>query len=209
MKHEWRKHEKQYYLSRNNPEVISIPEFGFYTIEGEGNPSSNSFLECVQALYAASYGVKMSCKKGMAPKGYFYYTVYPLEGVWDINEEAKKNFTGVLDKNTFVYKLMIRQPDFVDEEFASIILEHVRAGRDLPKHDDIKFERIEEGTCIQMMHRGSYDNEPASFKLMEDYAASMRVNRISKVHREIYLSDARRVAPEKLKTVLRFQVHKI
>lgn len=93
MKYEWRKKEKEIYLPNNKPVRIQIPEFGFFSIEGEGNPNDKSFAEYIGVLYSLSYAIKMSPKKGMAPEGFFDYTVYPLEGVWDIKEEAKKNLS--------------------------------------------------------------------------------------------------------------------
>ncbi len=107
MKHEWRKKEKEIYLPKNKPVRIKIPEYKFYTIEGRGNPNDDFFPEYIGVLYSLSYAIKMSPKKGMEPEGYYDYTVYPLEGVWDINEEAKKNFNGVLDKDSLIFKLMI------------------------------------------------------------------------------------------------------
>ena len=209
MKHEWRKKEKEIYLPKNKPVIIQIPEYKFFTIEGTGNPNDDYFSEYIRVLYSLSYAVKMSIKKGIEPKGYFDYTVYPLEGVWDINEEAKKKFDSKFDKNDLVFKLMIRQPDFVDEQFTMMILERTKQKKFNVLLDNVKFEKITDGVCVQMMHLGSYDNEPESFKQMEDFAQQQNLNRTSKVHREIYISDARKVAPEILKTVLRFQVKKV
>ena len=208
MKHEWRKKEKEIYLPKSKPEKMQIPEYKFFTIKGSGNPNDDYFSEYIRVLYSLSYAVKMSIKKGIEPKGYFDYTVYPLEGVWDINEEAKKKFDGKFDKNDLVFKLMIRQPDFVDEQFAMMILERTKQKKFNVLLDNVKFEKITDGVCVQMMHLGSYDNEPESFKQMEDFAQQQNLTRTSKVHREIYISDARKVAPEILKTVLRFQVKK-
>src|SRR5690606_3535439 len=98
------------YLPKNKPELVSLPAFKFYTIEGEGNPNDAFFAEYIGVLYSLAYGVKMSPKKGLEPKGYFDYTVYPLEGVWDLNEEGRKKYKGsTIDKNDLVFKLMIRQ----------------------------------------------------------------------------------------------------
>lgn len=133
------------------------------------------------------------------------YTVYPLEGVWDINDEAKKTYNGVLDKDTLVYDLMIRQPDFLSTEYVDKIVKETKLKKPNPLIDEIKFLEIEEGPCIQMLHLGSYDNEPDSFRQMEAFADEHDLKRKSLLHREIYLSDARKVAAEKLKTVLRFK----
>ncbi len=208
MKYEWRKNEKGIYLPKNNPEIIDIPEFKYFTIKGEGNPNSEAFSEYIGVLYSLSYAVKMSYKKGIEPDGYFDYTVYPLEGVWDIKEEAKSNYTGIINKNDLIFKLMIRQPDFVDLDFVDKIITLTKENKPHELLDSVKFEAIKEGTCVQMLHLGSYDNEPGSFKIMENFAFARGLKRFSKNHKEIYLTDARKTVPEKLKTVLRFQVEK-
>ena len=206
MKHEWRKKEKGIYLPKNKPELITLPPFKFFMIEGKGDPNDDSFTEYIGVLYSLSYAIKMSHRKGIAPKDYFEYTVYPLEGVWDIDEEAKKNFTGVLDKDTLIFNLMIRQPYFVTEDFAAETIQQTMKKKPHNLLSEVKFSTITEGPCIQMLHLGSYDDEPASFKLMEKFATEQSLTRVSKVHREIYLTDARKTEPEKLKTVLRFQL---
>lgn len=206
MKHEWKKVEKEYYLPKSKPEEIIVPKFKFFSIEGEGNPNDDYFAEYIGVLYSLSYAVKMSPKKGIAPTDYFEYTVYPLEGVWDIKEDSKNKFNGTINKNELVFNLMMRQPDFTTQDFANIILERVKKTKPHELLDKVKFEEIEEGKCVQMMHLGSYDDEPKSFVQMEDFTKSNNLTRKSKSHREIYLSDARKVAPDKLKTVLRFWV---
>ena len=207
-KHEWRKKEKALYLPKNKPEVINIPEFKFITIEGEGSPADSVFTDYIGALYSLAYTIKMMPKKmDRQPKGYFDFTVYPLEGVWDINDKAKANFKGRINKEDLVYKLMIRQPDFVSENFYSEMLEVAKKKKKNPLLEQINFERLSEGRCVQMLHLGPFEDEPASFEIMEDFAKSEGVVRLSKMHREIYLSDPRKVAPEKLKTVLRFQAN--
>jgi len=208
MKHEWKKNEKQFYLPKNKPELISIPKFKFYTIEGKGNPNDDFFSEYIGVLYSLSYGVKMSPKKRIEPKGYFEYTVYPLEGIWDISEEAKISFNGTINKSDLIFKLMIRQPDFVDNDFALQILEQTKKKKPHDLLSKVKFEEIKEGDCIQMLHLGSYDNESESFRIMEELADKNKYKRKTMTHREIYLSDARKVTPDKLKTVLRFKVEK-
>jgi hypothetical protein len=205
MKHEWKKDDKQFYLPKDKPETIVIPEFKFYTIEGKGNPNDAFFAEYIGVLYSLSYAIKMSPKQGFAPKDYVEYTVFPLEGVWDIDDNAKENYNGTIDKNSLVFKLMIRQPDFVTRDFALETIERTKKKKPHNLLDNVKFEIIEEGLCVQMQHTGSYDNEPESFKKMELYTTEKKMKRISHTHREIYLSDARKVSPDKLKTVLRFK----
>ena len=205
-KHQWRKKEKPLYLPENKPEVITLPSFKFITVAGQGNPNSPFFADYITALYSVSYAIKMTLKKREAkPDGYCDYTVYPLEGVWDITEEAKKKFDGRLNKDDFVFDLMIRQPKFISEEYFLEMLELTKQKKGYPLLDKVKFKEISDGTCVQMMHIGPYDNEPASFEMMESFAAEQGLVRLSKRHREIYISDFRKVAPEKLRTVLRFK----
>jgi len=108
MKFEWRKKEKDIYLPPHKPVTIDIPAFKYFTIHGSGNPNSVFFGECIKALYAVSYTIRMSYKNGFEPKDFFEYTVYPLEGVWDLTEEAKASFDGTIDKDELVFDLMIR-----------------------------------------------------------------------------------------------------
>ncbi|MCE1195905.1 GyrI-like domain-containing protein [bacterium] len=208
MKIEWKKEDKALYLSGRAPESVKVPAFNFFIIEGEGNPNAPDFSERVGILYSLAYGVKMSPKAGIAPASYAEFTVYPLEGVWDITDEAKLAWTGELDKGSLKYSLMIRQPDFVDAAFAGLVLERAAAKKPSPLYGAARFERIEEGDCVQMLHLGGYDEEPASFAAMEAFAAARGLRRTSRRHREIYLSDPGRTAPDKLKTVLRFQVER-
>jgi len=206
VKHEWKKDEKGIYMPKNKPEFVKIPEFKFFMIQGSGNPNDDFFVEYVGVLYSLSYAVKMSPKAGISPKNYSEYTVYPLEGVWDISNKAKENFTGKIDKDSLVFNLMIRQPDFVTLEFAREIIERTIKKKPHELLEKVRFDVIEEGKCIQMMHLGSYDYELESFNQMALFAKEHNLVRSSHQHREIYLSDARKVNPEKLKTVLRFKV---
>lgn len=208
MKHDWKKTEKGFYLPKTKPELISVPPFKFFSIAGEGDPNDKSFGDYIGVLYSLSYAVKMSPKKGLAPKDYYEYTVYPLEGVWDLNEEAKKQKSTVLDKSKLVFNLMIRQPGFVSKEYALETIERVKKSKPHPLLGKVKFEIIEDGSCIQMMHTGSYDDEPASFRQMEEFCSQNNCKRTSGQHREIYLSDFRKVSADKLKTVLRFRISK-
>lgn len=206
-KHEWRKKEKEYYLPKGKPELINIPAFNFACIQGAGNPNDSFFSEYITVLYSISYAIKMNLKKASSkPDQYMDYTVYPLEGIWDLNEEAKKRKEAGFSKDDLVFKLMIRQPEFVTGDFFNDMLELTRKKKPHTLLDKLRFERIEDGDCIQMMHTGPYDSEPESFKLMENFASSKGLTRMSKKHREIYISDFRKVAAEKLKTVLRFQL---
>jgi hypothetical protein len=205
MKQDWKKVDKQFYLPKAKPELVKIPPFKFFSIHGQGDPNDKPFQENIGVLYSLAYAIKMSPKNNFAPKDYFEYTVYPLEGIWDLTEEAKKSNSETLDKSQLVFNLMIRQPAFVTPDFALEAIERTKKKKYHPLLEKVKFEIIEDNHCIQMMHIGSYDSEPVSFKQMEDFCQQNGYKRESKQHREIYLSDFRKVSPDKLKTVLRFR----
>jgi len=208
MKHEWKKAEKVLYLPKQKPELVRVPPLNFFSIKGQGDPNEKPFAENIAILYSLAYAVKMSPKNGFAPDDYFDYTVYPLEGIWDLTEEAKKKQPAKLDKSSLIYNLMIRQPDFVTADYAAEIIERTKRKKPHPLLENAVFEIIEDNYCVQMMHIGSYDDEPASFTRMEEFCKENNLTRLSKQHREIYLSDFRKVSPDKLKTVLRFQINK-
>ncbi len=207
MKHEWRKKEKAIYLPKNKPALITIPDYQFIILSGKGNPNDDFFSAYIEVLYSVAYAIKMNIKKlKNPPKNYQDWTVYPLEGVWDIAKNAKMDVDGKINKNDLVFDLMIRQPDFVSRGFFDEMIKLTKAKKPHKLLDEVKFQKITEGKCIQMLHIGSYDDEQASFQQMEAFTRDLNLKRISKSHREIYLSDFRKVPTEKLKTVLRFQV---
>lgn len=201
---EYKKAYKELYLPPQSPVILEIPSINFVVIDGEGNPNGEGFAKATEALYSLSYAVKMSYKGKEIPEGFYDYTVFPLEGVWDLKDKAKPS----TDKDNYVYSIMIRQPDFLTVELFNVFLDLVKKKK--PNHylDQMRFEGIHEGLCCQMLHLGSYDDEPASFAKMEQFCAKEGYERISKKHREIYLSDPRKVEVSKMMTVLRFLVKK-
>jgi hypothetical protein len=201
---DYKKDFKWLYLPKEKPELVEVPALLYLSIEGSGSPDAPAFSEAVEALYALSYAVKMSYKSSAVPEGYYEYTVFPLEGVWDLVDCTATT----LDKDNFKYTLMIRQPDFLTLALYERFLAEV--GRKKPglPLSRVKLTTLTEGTCCQMMHMGSYADEPASFAAMEAYCAEQGWVRASKTHREIYLSDPRKIETAKLKTVLRFRVAK-
>lgn len=124
MKYEWKKLAKEFYLPKNKPETINVPEFKLFMLDGKQNPNDKEFSESIGVLYSLSYAIKMMSQNGITPDGYFNYSAFPLEGVWDIAEEARK--TGKIDKNSLIYSIMIRQPDFVTSELANGVIEIVK-----------------------------------------------------------------------------------
>lgn len=204
-KYGWKKMEKSIYGPKKEPQLVNIPTFKSFTLAGKGDPNDAFFAEHIQCLYSLSYAMKMQWKK----ENGLDYAVYPLEGVWALPVSEPQNNNEVLDKKNLIYTLMIRQPDFVLEEYATDIIEKVKIKKPHPLLANVKFETISEGLCVQMLHQGSYDDEPASFAEMDTFARNNNLIRATKMHREIYLSDARKVQAEKLKTILRFQVNSL
>ncbi|BCZ47748.1 hypothetical protein psyc5s11_38150 [Clostridium gelidum] len=194
-------------MQKNKVELITVPECKFFMIKGNGNPNDEKFSEAIGVLYSLSYAVKMMHKNGVIPDGYFDYTVFPLEGVWDMSEKGKLQDT--LDKNELIYNIMIRQPDFVTEEIAMKAIEIVKKKKPHPLLECVTFGNMNDGLCVQMLHVGSYDDEPNSFAMMKEYCEQNNLKRITKVHREIYISDGRKTEISKLKTVLRYKVSAI
>jgi len=203
-KHEWRKAEKQWYGPTSSPQEVDLPAFSFFVLEGRGNPNGAEFATHVGLLYALAYGVRMSAKAGLALPGFFEYTVYPLEGVWDL--ATAPSAPGVLNKNDLVYRLMIRQPDFVDATAFDLVRASVVKKKKLAGLEAVKLETITEGRCVQMLHLGPYDAEPASFRTMQDFCRKQSLARVGHTHREVYLGDPGKAAPQDLKTILRFPV---
>ena len=206
MKHEYKKHEKELYCPKNKAELVSVPKQKFFCIKGKGNPNSKDFSERIGVLYSLAYAVRMMPKNGFTPDGYFEYTVYPLEGLWDLTEEGRKS--EVLNKDELLYTIMIRQPDFVNDEVIEKAFEIANKKKPHPLLKEVYFDEIEDGLAVQILHIGSYDNEPESFNKMKTFIENNGLKIKTLVHREIYLSDARKVEPDKLKTILRYSVLK-
>ena len=206
MKHEYKKHEKELYCPKNKAELVTVPKQKFFCIKGKGNPNNQDFSERIAVLYSLAYAVRMMPKSGFTPDGYFEYTVYPLEGLWDLTTEGKKSET--LNKDELLYTIMIRQPEFVTKDVVEKAFEIVKKKKPNPLLEEVYFDEIEDGLSVQILHIGSYDNEPVSFNKMKDFIESNELKIKSLVHREIYLSDARRVKEDNLKTILRYTVTK-
>jgi hypothetical protein len=185
---------KTYYTAKTRPEVAEFGEIPFLTIKGKGEPGGKEFTNKVEALYPLAYGVKKICKKQDKDFG-----VPKLEGLWWV--ESDKPALEV-PREEWRWKLIIRMPDFVTSEILEKAKEEVFKKKELELIKVIKFEKMKEGKCVQILHIGSYSTEPESLvqmrKLMEEKNFVE-----SGLHHEIYLSDPRRVSEEKLKTILR------
>ncbi|NNU75729.1 GyrI-like domain-containing protein [Clostridium estertheticum] len=205
MKYEWRKQEKNLYLPKDKPNLIMVPKQKFFMLSGQGNPNDEEYSEKIGVLYSLAYAIRMMPKQGYIPNGYFEYTVYPLEATWDLTRKGRQ--FKELNKDELVYTIMIRQPDFVTQEIVDLAFENVRKKKPNSFLDDVTFETIEDGLSVQMIHIGSYDDEPKSFELMDKYCMDNNLRIVSNVHhKEIYLSDARKTEESKLKTILRYMV---
>lgn len=202
MKLEWKKQEKEIYGVKAKPCVIDIPAQKYIILFGKGNPNDEIFSDKVAALFSMAYKMKMAYK-ALAEKNNEItdYTVYPLEGIWSM--ASKK---GCLVKEKLQYRIMIRQPDFITREMFDNTLAVVRARKNIPYLTDISFETICDGRCVQVLHKGAFDDEPASFEIMDRYCMEHGYKRMGKEHREIYLNNANRTEKANLKTILRYKV---
>ena len=200
MKYEWRKAEKSLYGVKASPKVVEVPQQSFIMLDGTGNPNLPGFAEEVSALYALAYAIKMDYKKSHTNQEIQDFTVYPLEGMWQQKEQ------GELVKEELIYTIMIAQPSFISKEMVKEALEKVKVKKPNAHYEKIRFETIKEGKCLTMLHLGSFDSEPLSFAKMDEFCKENFLNRRSLFHREIYLNNLNRTSPDKLKTILRYQV---
>ncbi len=200
-------YKELYKPSSKKPSIVDVPKLNFATLSGKGDPNtSKDFADAITALYGLCYTISMSYKGAdLVIPDFNNFVVPPLEGVWDIAEDKRNtSFT----KDDFIWTIGILQPDFVTKEVFIRAQEFAAFKKKNDLINDISFDEYHDGLYCTMMHLGSYDNEEATFELMEKFANENGYTRIEKIHREIYLSDFRKVAPEKLKTVLRFKVAK-
>jgi len=209
LKYEWRKQDKKLYIPKTNPEIITLKPYKYIKVTGEGNPNSENFQKGVETLYGLSYGLKMAPRNKVTIEGYYDYTVFPLEGRWNLTKEGIKKYNQGIPitelKDFFSYEIMIRQPEFITNEIFDLIKERVFTKK---KNTILEAELYtsEEMLICQALHIGSYDNEPATFRLMEEFCENESYKRKSKSHIEIYIGDPRKTDIEKLKTTLRFEI---
>ena len=203
MKYEWRKQDKALYGAKKYPALITIPVQNYIMISGKGNPNDVDFSNRVGALYSLAYAVKSSYKAVSLQEEIHDFAVYPLEGIWTkINGDY-------LDKAKLEYTILIRQPDFISEEMVNEALGMVRIKKSNPLLEEIHFETMQNGLCVEVLHVGAFDDEPVSFEKMDQFSAAHGLRRSESYHREIYLSNANRVEKSKLKTILRYPVEQI
>ena len=209
MAFDYKKEYKELYMPKNKPEIIEVPEINYIAVRGKGNPNENGgeYQQAIGVLYAIAYTLKMSYKGEHKIKGYFEYVVPPLEGFWWQEGVAGVDYS---NKENFQWISVIRLPDFVSkEDFWWAVKEAERKKKmDCSKAE---FLTVHEGLCVQIMHIGAYDNEPATVSVMDEYLEQQGyVNDMTdtRLHHEIYLSDPRRTAPAKWKTVIRHPIKK-
>ena len=228
MAFDFKKEYKEFYMPKNKPEIVKIPPMNYVAVRGKGNPNveCGDYQQAISILYAVAYTLKMSYKTDYKIEGFFEYVVPPLEGFWWQGEQhpvdaelqtdrtdRRENVKGIdySNKDTFNWISVIRLPDFITEkDFAWA----VQTATKKKKIDcsPAEFLTIDEGLCVQIMHQGSFDSEPATVALLEDYLKEQGYeNNINeqRLHHEIYMSDARKVAPEKWKTVIRHPIKKV
>ncbi|MBO5209879.1 MAG: GNAT family N-acetyltransferase [Lachnospiraceae bacterium] len=210
---DYKKEYKVLYQPATKPSIIDVPEMIFIAVDGKGNPNTcEAYKEAMEILYGLSFTIKMSKMSGTQPEGYFEYVVPPLEGFWTV-EGISFDGINVTDKDKFCWTSMIRQPEFVTEEVFEKAKEALMKKKPelAGAIEKARYRKIKEGLCVQMMHKGSYDDEPKSIEKMKQYVTEMGYEEDfsdTRFHHEIYLSDPRRCAPEKLRTVIRHPVRK-
>ena len=209
MAFDYKKEYKEYYLPKNKPQIVDIPIMNFIAVRGKGNPNEEGgeYKQALELLYGIAYTIKMSKKTDHIIDGYFDYVVPPLEGFWEQEGKVGIDYSR---KSDLKWTAMIRVPDFVTKADFDWAVAQATEKKKLD-FSKVEFIAVEEGLCVQCMHMGSYDDEPATVALMDSYAESMGYKidtNPQRLHHEIYLSDPRKTAPEKLKTVIRHPVKK-
>ena len=207
MAFDFKKEYKEFYLPENKPAIVMVPKMNYIAIAGKGDPNEEDgeYKQAIGKLYAIAYTIKMSRKSDHRIKGYFDYVVPPLEGLWWQDGVKGADYS---HKEKFSWISLIRLPDFVSEEDFRWAASEAERKKKLDL-SSAKFLSLEEGLCVQCMHLGPYDDEPATVELMDSYiAANGYENDLSdeRRHHEIYLSDARKTDKEKLKTVIRHPI---
>ena len=209
MAFDYKKEYKEFYLPKKKPEIVTVPKMNYIAVKGCGDPNKEDgeYKNSISILYALAFTIKMSKLTDYRIEGYFDYVVPPLEGFWWQQEVMQIDYSR---KDAFQWISVIRLPDFVSEKDFNWAKQQVKTKKGIDC-SNAQFLTIEEGLCVQIMHIGSYDDEPETITLMDKFIKENGyINDFSntRMHHEIYLSDARRVAPEKLKTVIRHPIRK-
>ena len=209
MAFDFKKEYKEFYLPKNRPEIVTVPRANFIAVRGQGDPNAEggTYQQAIGVLYALAYTLKMSYKTDYRIQGFYDYVVPPLEGFW-----RQEGVEGIDygNKAAFQWTSVIRLPDFVTEKDLAWAVETAEKKKKLDC-SAAAFLTVDEGLCVQILHLGPFDEEPASVALMDAYIRERGyVNDLSeqRQHHEIYLSDARKVEPARWKTVIRHPIRK-
>ena len=210
MAFDFKKEYKEFYMPKKKPEILEVPPMNYIAVRGQGDPNEEggAYKAAIGVLYAIAYTIKMSKMGNHRIEGYFDFVVPPLEGFWWQEGREGVDYS---EKNTFCWISVIRLPDFVTKaDFDWAVAEAAKNKKlDCSKAE---FLTVEEGLCVQILHQGPYDDEPATVALMDAYIGANGYRNdftARRLHHEIYLSDARKVAPEKWKTVIRHPIRKV
>jgi hypothetical protein len=193
---------KAYFTAKTKPEIVDIEKASFIALRGKGDPSGEAFAKTIEAMYSTAYTIKFACKAEDKD-----FVVSKLEGQWWFDTTR---FTGQtmnsaaveVPRSEWEYRLLIRMPDFVTAEHMEAAKSIVTSQKGIQRAAAIEWHTLEEGKCVQMLHVGPFSTEPESLKIMD---AFMKTHQFAQngLHHEIYLSDFRKTAPEKLRTILR------
>lgn len=209
MAFDFKKEYKEFYMPKNRPEIVTVPKANYIAVRGTGDPNEEggAYKQSIAVLYSVAYTLKMSYMTDYRIEGFFDYVVPPLEGFWWQDNVDGFDYN---DKSSFNWISVIRLPDFITKKDFDWAVETATRKKKLDC-SSAEFITIDEGLCVQIMHIGPFDNEPATIALMDGYLAeNAYVNDFSqtRLHHEIYMSDVRKVAPEKWKTVIRHPIRK-
>ena len=206
---DFKKEYKEFYMPKNKPEIVTVPRANYIAVRGTGDPNEEggAYKKAMEVLYSVAYTLKMSYKTDHRIEGFYEYVVPPLEGFW-----WQEGVDGIdySDKSTFCWISVIRLPDFITKSDFDWAVESASKKKKLDC-SAAEFLPLDEGLCVQILHTGPYDDEPKTVALMDEYlAANGYANDFSdsRLHHEIYLSDARKTPPEKLRTVIRHPIIK-
>ena len=210
MAFDFKKEYKEFYLPKDKPEIVTVTQANYIAVRGTGNPNEEggSYQQAIGVLYAVAYTLKMSYKTDYRIEGFYDYVVPPLEGFW---WQDGINGVDYAQKDAFNWISVIRLPDFITIENFRWAVETAQKKKKIDC-SSAEFLTIDEGLCVQIMHNGPFDDEPATVALMDEFIKQNGyVNDFSdkRLHHEIYMSDARKVAPEKWKTVIRHPIRKV
>lgn len=209
MAFDFKKEYKEFYMPKNRPEIVTVPPMNCIAVRGQGDPNQEDgeYKQAIGLLYGIAFTIKMSKKGDHRIEGYFDYVVPPLEGFW-----WQENVDGIdySDKSTFCWLSVIRLPDFIAKKDFDWAVETAAKKKKIDC-SKAEFLTIDEGLCVQIMHIGPFDDEPTTVAIMDRYLEENGYENDfsdSRLHHEIYLSDARKVAPEKWRTVIRHPIRR-